>query len=344
MYEIIRKNQRKSWIIFFFMGLLLISLGGALGHFVYPDDVNYQGVITGIFIAMIIWAVQTFVAFLGGDKIILNMSNARKINADDDKELYNIVEELSIASGLPMPQVYLIQTPAMNAFATGTNPKKSIVAITSGLREQLSRNELQAVMAHEMSHVYNRDVRFMTFASIMLCTIVIISEILLRSLVLGGGSSKTNSSNTSNSKSGGGGGGGGGGRGQIIMLIVVIALAILAPILARLYYFSLSRKREYLADATAVSFTRDPESLANALEKISGDAHVFDPGKMAAAMCISKPKLKKDKENLSSTHPPISKRIDILRAMSAGTDYETYRKVYASIIGKNDLPDNKKSA
>lgn len=337
MYELIRSNQRKSWIIFFFMGLLLILLGGALGYFIYPDEVNYQGVIIGVFIAIIIWVIQTFVAFFGGDKIILNMSNAHKINADDDKELYNIVEELSIASGLPMPQVYLIQTPAMNAFATGTNPKKSIVAVTSGLREQLSRNELQAVMAHEMSHVHNRDVRFMTFASVMLCTIVIISEILLRSLVLGGGNS---SSNKSNNKIGGGGGG----KGQIIILIAVIALAILAPILARLYYFSLSRKREYLADATAVSFTRDPESLANALEKISGDTNSFDPGKMAAAMCISKPKLKKDKENLSSTHPPISKRIDILRAMSAGTDYETYRKVYASVIGKNDLPDNKKNA
>ena len=201
------------------------------------------------------------------------MANAKAISYDDDRELYNIVEELSIASGLPMPKVYVIETPAMNAFATGMNPKKSIVAITTGLRERLTRQEIQAVMAHEMSHIYNRDVRFMTFASIMLGTIVIISEIALRSMVWGGGSSSRSSGSSS------GGKGGGGGIAQILVLVVVVALAILAPILARMFYFSLSRKREYLADATSVNFTRDPVSLANALEKISGDNVVFDPGK-----------------------------------------------------------------
>jgi len=217
----------------------------------------------------------------------------------------------------------------MNAFATGMNPNKSVVAITQGLRSRLNRQEIQAVMAHEMSHIYNRDVRYMTFASIMLGTIVIISEILLRSFIWGG-SSKRSSDNK------------GGGAAQIIIVVVVILLAILAPILARMFYFSLSRKREYLADATSVSFTRDPISLANALEKISADNTLFDPGKMTAAMCINKPRVKEHKENLASTHPPIQKRIAILRAMSMGTDYDTYMKVYASVIGKNDLPKNKK--
>ncbi len=333
MYDLIKSNQRKSWFIFIGMGLLLIILGGGLGYLLIPPtDIPYQGMINGIFIAIIIWTIQTVIALIGGSKIILNMANAKEITADDDKELYNIIEELSIASGLPIPKIYTIETSAMNAFATGMNPKKSIVAITSGLRKQLNRQEIQAVMAHEMSHVYNRDVKYMTFASVMLGTIVIISEIALRSMIFGGSSNKRNNS----------GGKGNAGIAQIIILILVAALAILAPILARLFYFSLSRKREYLADATSVNFTRDPVSLANALEKISGDNTVFNPGKMAAAMCINKPHLKEHKENLTSTHPPIQKRIAILRAMSMGTDYETYTKVYASIMGKNDLPKSKK--
>ncbi len=331
MYELIKRNRRKSWVVFIGMGLLLILIGAAIGFYMYPDTVTYKGVISGVIIAIIVWALQAFIALIGGDKIILNMANAYEVNGKEDKELYNIIEELSIAARLPMPKVFLIDTPAMNAFATGTDPKKSIVAITSGLRERLNRNELQAVMAHEMSHVHNRDVRYMTFASIMLCSIVIISEILLRTFIWGGGNRRSSSDNK------------GGGAAQAIIYIVVILLAILAPILARLFYFSLSRKREYLADATAVSFTRDPNSLADALQKIAGDKTIFNPGKMAAAMCINQPQLKEDKENLASTHPPIQKRIDILRAMSMGTDYETYRKVYASVMGKNDLPKDKEN-
>jgi heat shock protein HtpX len=332
MYELIRSNRRKSWFVFIGMGLLLITAGAAIGFYLDPNPESGQGALGGIFIAIILWAIQALIAFLGGDKIILNMSNAHKISSNDDKELFNVIDELSIASGLPMPDIYVIDTPAMNAFATGTNPKKSVVAITSGLRSRLSRQEMQAVMAHEMSHIYNRDVKYMTFASIMLCTIVILSEILLRTFLFSGGGRK-NSSNK----------GGGNGAAQLIIIVAVIALAILAPILARMFYFSLSRKREYLADATAVNFTRDPNSLANALEKIAGDNTVFDPGKMAAAMCINKPRLKEHKENLSSTHPPIQKRIAILRALSMGTDYDTYTKVYASVVGKSDLPKSKKS-
>ena len=329
MYELIKSNRRKSWVVFISMGLLMMVLGAAIGAFLDPNPASGQGAISGLFIAIIIWAIQSLFAFAGGDQVILRMANAREVRSEEDKELYNIIEELSIASGLPMPKIYVLDTPAMNAFATGMNPNKSVVAITQGLRSRLSRQEIQAVMAHEMSHIHNRDVRYMTFASIMLGTIVIISEILLRSFIWGGGNRRSSDNK-------------GGGAAQIIILAVVILLAILAPILARMFYFSLSRKREYLADAISVSFTRDPISLANALEKISGDNTLFDPGKMTAAMCINKPRLKEHKENLASTHPPIQKRIAILRAMSMGTDYDTYMKVYASVIGKNDLPKGKK--
>jgi len=325
MYELISKNKRKSWFVFFGMGVLLFALGGAVGLLFEP---SIDGLITGVAIAFVVWIIQSIVAFMAGSKVVLSGMNAHKISLHDDAMLHNVIEELTQVSGLPMPEIYVIETPALNAFAAGIKPEKSVVAITRGLREKLTRQEMQAVMAHEMSHVYNRDVMYMTFASVMMCTIVIISNILVRSFLWGGGGKSRNNSNSK----------GGGGAAQLIILAVVIALAILAPLFAQLFYFSLSRKREYLADTMAVNFTRDPESLANALVKISGSAEKFDPGKMAAAMCINKPTMKAShKESRFSTHPPIQKRIAILRAMSMGTDYDSYCTAYEQVVGKNDL-------
>jgi heat shock protein HtpX len=322
MYELIKKNKRKSWFVFFGMGILLLTLGGAIGFLVEQSE---NGLILGIIIASCLWIILALVAMTNGANVILQGMNAHAITPTEDAVLHNVIEELSQVSGLPMPKIYVIETPALNAFAAGIKPEKSIVAITRGLRERLNRQEIQAVMAHEMSHIYNRDVMYMTFASVMLCTIVIISNLLVRSFLWGGSGRKSN-----NNK-------GGGGIAQLVIIAAVILLAVLAPLFAQLFYFSLSRKREYLADTMAVNFTRDPESLANALVKISGDTEKFDPGKMAAAMCISKPKLKEYRESRFSTHPPIQKRIAILRAMSMGTDYETYRAAYEQVIGKNDL-------
>jgi heat shock protein HtpX len=294
-----------------------------IGLLVEPSE---RGLITGIGIASCLWIIQSAVAMTRGANVIMQGMNAQAITPTEDTVLHNVIEEITLSSGLPMPKIYLIDTPALNAFAAGIKPHKSIVAITRGLREKLTRQEMQAVMAHEMAHIYNRDVMYMTFASVMMCTIVIISNLLVRSFLWGGGRRSS-----SNSK-------GGNGIGQLIIIAAVILLAILAPLFAQLFYFSLSRKREYLADTIAVNFTRDPDSLANALAKISGDTEKFDPGKMAAAMCINKPQLKVSKESVFSTHPPIQKRIDILRAMSMGTDYETYRAAYKQIMGKDDLP------
>jgi len=324
MYELIRQNKRKSWFVFFGMGLLLLSLGGLIGLLVQQSE---MGVITGVVIASCLWAILAAVAMTNGANVIMQGMNAQEVTADEDVVLHNVVEELSQVSGVPMPKIYVINTPALNAFAAGIKPQKSIVAITRGLREKLTRQEMQAVMAHEMSHIYNRDVMYMTFASVMLCAIVIISNLLMRSFVWGslGSSRKSNDSK------------GGNGIGQLIIIVAVILLAILAPLFAQLFYFSLSRKREYLADTVAVNFTRDPDSLANALVKISASTEKFDPGKMAAAMCINKPQLKAQKDSLFSTHPPIQKRIDILRAMSMGTDYESYRAAYQQVMGKDDL-------
>ena len=325
MYDLITKNKRKSWLVFFGMGILLLGMGALIGMMFDPDPQSGRGMIQGIIIATIIWAVQALIALLGGAQVVMAGMDAHPITPQDDAVLYNIIEELCLSTGLPMPKIYIIETNALNAFAAGIKPAQSVVAITRGLRERLNRQEIQAVMAHEMSHIYNRDVMYMTFASVMLCTIVIISQLAMRSMLWGGGNRKSNSK-------------GGNGAGQLILIAAVIVFAILAPIFAQLFYFSLSRKREYLADTMAVNFTRDPNSLADALSKISGDHQKFDPGKMAAAMCISNPKLKEEKTSLFATHPPVQKRIAILRAMSMGTDYESYRTAYAQVMGKDDLP------
>ena len=324
MYELIAKNKRKSVIVFIAMGILMIALGGAIG---WIFDSGYgEGVFVGIIVAIVVWAIQAIVAYYQGAKVVLMGMNAKEISKQDDPMLYNIIEELSMVSGLPMPKIYLIDTPAMNAFAAGTKPETSVVAITRGLRERLNRQEIQGVMAHEMSHIYNRDVLYMTFASVMMCTIVLISEILMRSAFY----SSLGRRRSSNDK---------GGVAQIVVILLIVVFAIFAAFLARLFYFSLSRKREYLADTMAVNFTHEPSALANALQKISGDtADDFDPGKMAAAMCISKPNLRTRAMNMFSTHPPIDKRIAILRAMGEGTSYENYCRAYETIMGKNDLP------
>ncbi|MBO4581754.1 MAG: M48 family metallopeptidase [Bacteroidales bacterium] len=331
MYELIAKNKRKSVIVFLAMGLLLLILGGGLGLWFDMgsgyDTVIGPGTVIGMLIAIVLWAVQAWIAYKKGAQVVLSGMDAREITKSEDAMMYNIIEELSMASGLPMPKIYLINTPAMNAFAAGNKPENSVVAITAGLRNSLNRHEIQAVMAHEMSHIYNRDVMYMTFAGVMMCTIVLLSQILTRMVFYGrAGGRNRSSSNGSN------------GLVYLIFVIVVLVLAFLGGTIAQLFYFSLSRKREYLADTMAVKFTQDPSALADALQKISGDTEVFDPGKMAAAMCISKPKIKEHATNLYSTHPPIQKRIAILRAMSEGTSYENYCRAYQMVMGKDDMP------
>jgi heat shock protein HtpX len=232
---------------------------------------------------------------------------------------------MKIASGLPViPKIYIINEEAPNAFATGIKPEKSAIAVTSGLLTRLNRDELQGVIAHEMSHIANRDVLLMTFAGVMLGSIVIISEVFLRGMWLGGG--KRYSSKSSKSS----------GQAQLIIMIVAIVFAILAPIVARLLYFAISRKREYLADASAVRFTRYPEGLASALEKISSsDLDLPGANKVTAPMYIINPLKKKGMKlsDLTSTHPPVSERIKILRNLGGGVDYKSYQSSYTKIHG-----------
>lgn len=316
MWEVIRKNERKSLVLLISMGVVLVLLGYILGIAFDPAAGSF-----GIVVALILYFILLIVAFSSGKSIMLRMSNAREVGPDDYQQLYNIVEEMRLAAGMPgMPKVYVIDDPAPNAFAAGMNPNKSVVAVTTGLLNMMNRDELQGVVAHEISHIVNRDIRYMTLATVMVGTVAILSHMYLRSMLFTGGGRR--------------GGGAGKGKGNAIMLIVAVVFAILAPIAIRLLYFAVSRKREYLADASAARITRYPEGLASALEKISGsvnDLKVAD--KSMAPMYIANPLKPKGQRmrNLSSTHPPLDTRINILRAMGQNHSYAGYQQAFQSV-------------
>jgi heat shock protein HtpX len=322
MWELIQANKRKSIFIFIGMGLLLILIGFIFGSY-YASD---EGGFFGIFLALILWAVLSMISYFAGSKILLAVSGAKEVTKEVHPQLFNVVEEMRIAANLPhTPKIYIMSDAAPNAFATGIKPENSAIAVTAGLLGSLNRDELQGVVAHEMSHILNRDVLVMTFAGMMLGAITLMSEVFSRSLWFGGGSRYKSKSSDK------------GGQGQIIIMVVAIALAILGPIMAQLLYFAISRKREYLADASAVRLTRYPEGLASALEKISGsNLDLKTANKVTAPMYIINPLKKKGMQisNLSSTHPPINERIKILRSMQQGADYVSYQNAFNNVKGK----------
>jgi heat shock protein HtpX len=327
MWELIQQNRRKSLALFFLMGCCLVLLGYLLGAAYLPPN----GGMIGISLALIIWLILSLISFFAGDSIVLGISGAQEIAPDIHPQLFNVVEEMKIAASLPaMPKVYIIDSVAPNAFATGRKPETCAIAVTAGLLARLNRDELQGVVAHETSHIVNRDVLFMTFAGIMLGSIVLISEVFLRGLWYSGGSSRRYRSSSDR----------GGGQGAAIIAIVAIIFAILAPILARLLYFAISRRREYLADASAVRLTRYPEGLASALAKIAdSDEQLPRANKVTAPLYIVNP-LKREGKKLSdwtSTHPPISERIKILRGMAQGAGYLDYQQSFSHVTGNATL-------
>ena len=323
MWELIQANKRKSIFIFIGMGLLLILIGFTFGSFYEPES----GGFLGIFFALILWGILSMVSYFAGSKILLAVSGAKEVTQDIHPQLYNVVEEMRIAANMPnQPKIYIIADAAPNAFATGIKPENSAIAVTAGLLGTLNRDELQGVVAHEMSHIINRDVLVMTFAGMMLGAITLMAEVFTRSLWFGGGSRYKSKSSDK------------GGQAQIIILVLAIALAILGPIMAQLLYFAISRKREYLADASAVRLTRYPDGLASALEKISGsNLDLKTANKVTAPMYIINPLKKKGMQlsNVTSTHPPITERINILRSMTQGVNYANYQNAFNSVKGKS---------
>lgn len=308
MWEQIRANKRNSILLILLMAVVLGLLGWIIGRSVSPDP---MAGIFGLIVALIIWMFLAMVSFSSGAAILLSASKATPITKDVHPQLFNVVEEMTIAAQLPMPKIYIINDPAPNAFATGRNPQSASLAVTAGLLGRLNRDELQGVVGHEMSHILNRDILFITVAGIMLGAITLISEIFLRGMYYSSLGGRRYSSRDR-----------GGNQAQAIMLIIAIIAAILAPIMATLLYFSLSRSREYLADAGSARLTRYPEGLASALEKISQNTIPLTvANKVTAPMYIVNP-LQEAGMKLSdwtSTHPPISERIRILRGMSGAS-------------------------
>jgi heat shock protein HtpX len=326
MFEAIAANKRKSALLVVFMAALLGALGYALGEYFAQGGGAF-----GLFVAAVVWAVLTLIAWGQGDRIFLSMSGARKVGPQDLPVLYNVVEEMSIAAGLPrVPDVYVIDDPQPNAFATGRKPETAAVAVTSGLLKILDRDELQGVIAHEIGHVRNRDILLMLFAGVLMGAIVLLADVGLRSWLWGGGRSRRSSSSE------------GGGQAQAVLMVVAILLMILAPVMAQLVYFAISRRREYLADASAAVFTRYPEGLARALEKISAApaGRVRGVSRATAPMYIVNPLAaaakKRDAASLTATHPPIAERVRILRAMQ-GASFADYDRGFASVTGKDGV-------
>lgn len=271
----------------------VIVIGWAVGYLFIGDYLS------GIVVTLIILAIYLPVTYMTANSQVLRMSGAREISKEDNPMLFNIVEELSIAARIPMPKIYIVNDPAPNAFATGTKPENGVVAFTTGLLDRLNREELEGVVAHEIAHIRNYDIRLMTVCIALVAVIAIIADIGTRALFFRGGRNRNQ-------------------RTHPILLIVAIVLVILAPLAAQFVHFAVSRNREYLADASAVEFTRNNVGLKNALLKISQSPQDVKNAKDAtAAMYISNPfrNKKKKKGSWFATHPPIESRIERLENM-----------------------------
>lgn len=314
-HDLIRKNKRNTVLLVIAMGALTAALGVAIAVavMIYGTGViSWQGVVIAVVAALIVVGISSVWSYFAGGKTLLRISGAQKIEKQHDPELFNVVEELAIAAGVPMPEVYLIDSPALNAFATGRDPEHAAVAITRGLREKLTRDEMQGVMAHEMAHVRHLDIRLTMMVATLVGMIVLACDVFLRvafyGSLAGGGRRR------------GGGGGKGGGAIVIVVMVIAILLAVIAPLLAKLIQLAVSRQREYLADAGAVELTRYPKGLADALRKLSSDHTPLEQASRATAhMYIVNPILnakgRGERNSMFSTHPPAHERIARLEAL-----------------------------
>lgn len=291
----VAKNKRSSLLLVIFVSLILFLLIFLIVYIFFP-----QFLIVALPLSTLIIVIYTWSSYRFGDSVVLSATKAKPAKGREYQNLRDTVEGLSIAAGIPTPKIYVIENQELNAFATGRNPENASIAVTTGLHRTLNRQELEGVIAHEFSHIKNRDILFMTLVAVLVGLAAILSHILLRSFWLGGRRSRRQ---------------GDGGGVMTILIIVGIILAIVAPIVVRLVQFAISRRREYLADASSVELTRYPEGLASALTKIAS----ANKGKMNVSEAVSHlffvdPKTT-SLDSLFATHPPIQERIRRLRLM-----------------------------
>ena len=279
--------------------MVIIALGWFLSYYYQSPNILYFAVIFSV--------GMNFISYWTSDKIVLGLSRARPLEHDQNKELYHIVENLCITAGLPMPKIYILPETSPNAFATGRNAQHAALAVTQGLLDKLNKSELEGVIAHELSHIGNRDILLQTVIVVLVGLVSIASDVFLRARFSGMAGSRDDDRNN-------------GQLGAIIMIVGLVFI-ILSPLIAQLMQLAISRKREYLADASGALLTRFPEGLANALEKISADQTPMRYTSNATAhLYISNPFKGKKKNSwlvkMFSTHPPIEERVKILREMS----------------------------
>ena len=293
-------NRRRSWYLMTIFVIIIVILG-------YIFSYAFNSFLI-LYIAIIFSFSFAFISYWFSDKMVLSMSKAKAISEKDSPELYHLVENLCITAGLPLPKIYLIQDEAPNAFSTGRNKEHAVVVVTSGLLNLLDKTELEGVLAHELSHIGNRDIQLATLVTILVGIIVLLADWFRNFTIWGGRGSSDNSSD-----------------GQLgeIMMIVALILSILAPLFAYLMQFAISRKREYLADADGALLTRYPEGLARALEKIAQDNRPLREANRATAHLYIASPFKTDTKikragwltRMMATHPPIQDRIKRLRQM-----------------------------
>ena len=289
------RNIRKTWFLFTGFFIVVIGLGWVFSG-IYGDP-------SILVFAVILSTAMSLISYYYSDKIVLKMTRAHEVTRENARELYNVVENLCIAAGLTVPKIYIIQEQAPNAFATGRNPEHAVVAVTTGLLQRLNRSELEGVIAHELSHIGNRDMLVSTVAVILVGFISLLSDMFLRSMYWRGGGRR--------------------GRGNTggILILIGIALAILSPIIARLMRLAISRKREFLADASGALLTRYPDGLASALEKISRDPTPLPVATNTTAHLWFDDPFDKPGQKISwlhkifMTHPSVGERIAALRGM-----------------------------
>lgn len=296
LYGEIRANRLRSGLLVFALVVVLALLGAGLGTF-------YGDAITGLVVAFMIATTFLAITWFGGARMTLAASRARRADPERDRVLVNVVEEMAIASGLPVPATYVIDDSAPNAFATGRDPDHAAIAVTTGLWEKLDRDELQAVIAHELSHVGNLDIRYTTLVAVTVGAIALISDLALRHVWWGGGPRRSRNRDVG-----------------APLVLLAIGVAILAPLSARLLQAAVSRRRETLADLGAAEMTRYPDALARALLKIDADPEVLEAANRATApLYIVHPikSFEKRARGLLRTHPPVEERVALLRSLVA---------------------------
>ncbi|MFH1823341.1 MAG: M48 family metallopeptidase [archaeon] len=288
-HDQIQRNKTKSWILLISTIIVFIGLGFVISV-VFMLDTFLLLILSTIIAILYVWGT-----YANSDKIAIASVQAKLADQIQYRMLYHAVENMKIASGVPMPKVYIMPGKQINAFASGKDPNHAVICVTEGCLEKLNKQELEAVIGHEMSHIANYDIRFVTLAAVVVGAISIFAQIFLRSLWFGGGRSKNSSGNA-------------------IFLILAIVLAILAPIIVKIVQMAISRKREFMADAGAVQFTRYPPGMINALKKIKNDHEKLKVPGAVAPMFFSDT-TKKKISGLFQTHPPIEKRIIVLEKM-----------------------------